>query len=318
MQLEHQDSTAGGELARWLELARSRPCIACGSSPGGAGLERCAERYAGAPRLLAVGLGPDHDLAFVPIFMDGDRGVGCVALDELAIVRSSAFLHLDNADKEVVEAAGGKLRIAGLYNDPFVKRLIQSAAGVVAWNVTGLFPAVDASVLRETPPPSRTLAYPDAIRYGRWPAPWLAWRSLSAAIPWDEPPFRHCCGQPPTGSAMAALAAVGLPIVGPEAHPLVKALSVALLLRSVPWKGEREPLAARLLPVKSAMAVVAIYRGEVYRLGPHSKWEPLFAADPDAQEILAEDIELAEGHMRMVDAVSDPADDEREAGEAGQ
>ena len=300
--------TAAGDIAQWLDLACRRPCPTCGSYPGGAGIERCTERFGGAPRLLVAALGSHGELALVPLFSDGDCAVGCVAIDELALLRSSLLIGLDKPDKEAVEAAGGKLSIAGTYGHSRVGRLIESASGVVAWNVSALFPAVDASVLRETPVPSRTLTHPDATRYGRWPAPWLEWRSLSAAIPWDEAPFRQPCGQAPAGSAMAALAAVGLPMLRPDAHPLAKALALAVLLRTCPWKGEREPLGARLLPVRSMMSVVGLCRGEVYRLASDAKWERLFAHDPDAQELCVEDIEQAAGHMRMVDAITAPAE----------
>ena len=128
--------------------------------------------------------------------------------------------------------------------------------------------------------------------------------SLAQAIPWSEPPFRQRVGRcRADGFAADALAAVGLPPLRADAHPLAKALALAALLRSVPWQGERETLGARLLPPPALCAAfVGIYRGEIYRTACDGQWEPLFAdGGNDCRAIGPREVELAEGHLRMVD-----------------
>ena len=78
-----------GDLARCLAAARSRPCIVCGTSPDGV-LQRCAERFQDVERVLVIAHGARNELAFVPVFWDGERALGCVDLDELLLVRPPA------------------------------------------------------------------------------------------------------------------------------------------------------------------------------------------------------------------------------------
>lgn len=107
----------------------------------------------------------------------------------------------------------------------------------------------------------RTLAHPDAPRHGRRPAPWLPWGSVSSAVPWSEPPFSEQVQNGVEGLPNDALATVGLPPVTTGAHPIAKAMVLAALLRSVPWKGDGTSLGGRLLPAPDpSVAVVGICR----------------------------------------------------------
>ena len=294
-----------GDLARCLDAARSRPCVVCGASPDGV-LRRCAERFQDTARVLVVARGARNELAFVPVFWDGENALGCVDLDALFLVRPAPLCGLDQPVERVVEAAGARLRLAGSYEDPVVKDRIQAAGAVLAWDAAQVWPVVDASVLLETPAPRRTWVEPGAPRYGRWPAPWLHWCSLALSIPWSEPPFSRPVSPGSAGTPAAALAAVGLPALGADAPPLAKALVLAALLRSVPWRGERRTLGARLFPIPPpAMALLGLCRGEAYRPGPDSnRWEPLFADGPIDRPIGLRELELAAGHLRLADAVS--------------
>ena len=108
----------------------------------------------------------------------------------------------------------------------------------IAWQVGGVHPLVESVVLRETARPRRTLALPDTPGYGRWPTLWLPWVSASSTVPWSEPPFREQVQNGAEGLPNDAFAAVGLPPVTTGAHPIAKAMVLAALLRSGPWKGD--------------------------------------------------------------------------------
>ena len=284
-----------------LDAARSRPCLLCGTSDDGV-LRRCPERHHEVERLLVIARGTRNELAFVPVFWDGAGELGCAEFDGLALLRSPALCDMDRDAEEAGRVMGGRLWVAGSYEDDFLKKLIRAARMVIAWDVGGVYPAVDGSALREAPRPARTLVDVAAPCYGRWPAPWLPWVSVSAAIPWSEPPFRPRARNSGARLPKDAFAAVGLPPLEVEAHPLAKALILAALLRSVPWTGERKTLGARLLPPPHlSMASVGIYQGQVYRSGPGGQWERLFATGQDDRAVGLREVELAEGHMRMAD-----------------
>ena len=289
------------DLRESLEAARSRPCLLCGTSGDGV-LRRCPERHQQAARLLVIARGTRNELAFVPVFWDGAGELGCAECDGLALLRPPALRHMDREAEEAAKATGGRLWVAGSYEDDFLKKLICAARIVIAWDVGGVYPAVDGSALREAPRPTRTLVDVEAPCYGRWPAPWLPWVSVSAAIPWSEPPFRPRAWNDAGRLPKDAFAAVGLPPLEVEAHPLAKALALAALLRSVPWTGQRKTLGARLLPPPELLtAFVAIHRGRVFRIGPCGRLERLFVAGKDDRAVGLREIELAEGHMRMAD-----------------
>ena len=285
-------------LGGCLQAVRSRPCQLCGTSDDGT-FRHCAERYQEAERLLVIARGNRNELAFVPVFWDGAGEPGCVEYDGLALLRPPALCDMDQAADE---AASGRLSLAASYEDDVLKKLIRAARMVIAWDVAGVYPAVDASALRETPRPTRTLVDVAAPCYGRWPAPWLPWASVAGAVPWSEPPFRPRARNGARKLPKDAFAAVGLPPLEVEAHPLAKALVLAALLRSVPWQSGRKTLGSRLLPPPNvSMASVGIYRGQVYRSGPGGQLERLFAAGKDDRVVGLREVELAEGHMRMAD-----------------
>ena len=250
-----------------------------------------------------IARGIRNELAFVPVFWDGSGELGCADFDGLALLRSPSLCDMDREADEAARAKGGRLWLAGSYGDDVLKKLIRAARLVIAWDVGGVYPAVDGSALREAPRPARTLVDVAAPCYGRWPAPWLPWVSLSVAIPWSEPPFRPRARNGGGGLPKDAFAAVGLPPLEVEAHPLAKALGLAALLRSVPWRGERMTLGARLLPPPELLtASVAIHRGRVFRVGPCGRLERLFIEGNGDRAVGLREIELAEGHMRMADA----------------
>ena len=296
-------------LAQYITEARSRPCLACGTAGEGGLLTRCVERFADAPRLLLMAVGSRHELGIVPVFSDGSAMFGCADLEQMVLLRPPALRDTDAAAQRVVQNAGGRLWIADSYEDAIVQGRIQEARGVLAWDVNALYPVADAGVVHEPTLPRRTVGESTAPRYGRWPAPWLHWRSVSDWIPWHEQPFRKCARGELMASPSAALAAVGLPALGPDVHPLAEALAVATLLRSPSWRGHGRALGARLLPVpEPAMAFVAVYRGEAYRLAFDGAWEPLFVDGPPDRPITLRDVERAAGHLRMVDVITRPGD----------
>jgi hypothetical protein len=50
------------------------------------------------------------------------------------------------------------------------------------------------------------------------------------------------------------------------------------------------------------MALVGVYRGEAFRMAADARWEPLFADGSIDRPIGLRELELAAGHLRMVDA----------------
>ena len=292
-------------LAEYLAEARSRPCLACGTTGPGGVLTRCPERFAETPRLLVVAVGRRHELGIVPVFSDGNAVVGCADLEQMMLLRPWALRETDARAQRIVQDAGGRLQIADSYADAVVQQRLQAARAVVPWDLASVYPVVDAGVMAEPTLPVRTVAEPDAPRYGRWPAPWLPWRSVSNWIPWHEQPFRKWAREDLMGSPSAALAAVGLPALGPDVHPLAEALAVATLLGSASPHGGRRALGARLLPLPEfAQAFVAVYRGEAYRVAFDGSWEPVFVDGPPDRAISLGDVERAAAHLRMVDAIT--------------
>ena len=182
--------------------------------------------------------GPRHEVALASVAWDGAGEVGCVHPTEFCLVRPTALVDGDAEAEEVVRSAGGALRIASGFNDPAVKAMICGSAMAIAWQVGAVYPLVESAVLRETARPWRTLALPDTPGYGCWPAPWLPWVSASSAVSWSEPPFSEQVQNGVEGLRNDAFAAVGLPPVTIGAHPIAKAMVLAALLRSVPWKGD--------------------------------------------------------------------------------
>ena len=288
-------------LRACLEAVRMRPCRLCGTSPDGV-FARCTSRHREPPPLLVVARGQSHEVALAPVAWDGAGEIGCVQSNELCLVRPAALADGDAATEEVVRAAGGGLRIASGFNDPAVKAMICGSAMAVAWRVGGVYPLVESAVLRETARPRRTLALPGAPGYGRWPAPWLPWASVAGAVPWSEPPFSERVRDGAEGLPADAFAAVGLPPLTIGAHPVAKAIVLAALLRSVPWKGDGRSLGGRLLPPPDpSMAVVGIYRGQVYRVRSNGQCEALFADGADVRTVGVREIELAVAHLRVAD-----------------
>ena len=159
-----------------------------------------------------------NELAFVPVFWDGERALGCVDLDELLLVRPPALCGID---------APARLRLADSYEDPVVTDRIQAARAVIAWDVSQVWPVVDASVLLETPAPRRTWVEPGPPRCGRWPAPWLQWCSLAVLIPWPEPPFRQRVRPGMAGAPARAQSA--------EVRTASRGHATRLISRRVPW-----------------------------------------------------------------------------------
>ncbi|MYD92540.1 MAG: hypothetical protein F4Y02_02370 [Chloroflexi bacterium] len=288
-------------LRACFDAVRIRPCRLCGTGPDGV-FARCTSRYRELSPLLVVALGPSHEVALASVAWDGAGEVGCVHSTELCLVRPTAVMEGDAETEEVVRAAGGELRIASGFNDPAVKAMICGSAMAIAWQVSGVYPLVESAVLRETTRPRRTLAHPDAPSYGRWPAPWLPWASVSSAVPWSEPPFSEQVQNGTEGLPKDAFAAVGLPPLTIGAHPIAKAMVLAALLRSVPWKGDGTSLGGRLLPPPDpSMAVVGIYRGHVYRVRNNGQCEELFADGADVRTVGVREIELAVAHLRVAE-----------------
>ena len=291
-------------LAGCLGAARSRPCLLCGTSGNGVFM-RCAERCGEVQPLLVIARGARNELALVPVLWDGMGEVGCPELGRLALVRPRQLLAADAGTEEVVQGVGGQVWFASGFEDHFVKGVIRGAAMMIAWDVAGVYPAVDGCVLREIPRPQRTLVDPEAPRYGRWPAPWLPRVSLSEVIPGSEGPFLQRVRSGAAGLPEEAFGAVGLPRVRADFHPVAKALALAALLRSVPWKGGGKTLGARLLPPQGPVAAyVGICQGQVYRRDHDGQWERLFIAGKDDRTVGLREVELAEGHMRMADALA--------------
>lgn len=105
------------------------------------------------------------------------------------------------------------------------------------------------------------------------PALWLPWVSLSTANPRSEPPFRQRVQRGQAGSPTDVFAAVGLPPLRADAHPLAKALALAALLRSVSWQCERKTLGAE---VRLATAGAGVTR---LRLGLEGTWRGIETGD---------------------------------------
>ena len=284
-----------------FDTIRKRPCRLCGTSPDGV-FARCTARYGKVGPLLVIARGPGNELALAEVAWDGDGEVGCVNPEALYLVRPPALSAADAATEDAVRTAGGELRIASGFNDPQVKRTVCRSAMATTWQVAGVYPLVESGVLRETPRPLRTLAHSNAPAYGRWPAPWMPWVSVCDVVPWTELPFRQRVRRGKEGLPCDAFAAAGLPPVSIDAHPIVKALVLAALLRCVPWQSDGKSLGARLLPPPPAdVAIVGVYQGHVYRLGCDGQYERLFADCDDVRAVGVREIELAAGHMRIAD-----------------
>lgn len=300
MQTENLNAGRQG-LRACFDAVRMRPCRLCGTGPDGVSA-KCTIRYRDVPPLLVVVRGPSHEVALASVAWDGAGEVGCVHPTELSLVRPTALVDTDAEVEEAVRAAGRDLRIASGFNDPVIKSMIRGSAMAVAWEVGGVYPLVDSAVLRETARPRRTLAHSDAPNYGRWPAPWLPWVSVSSVVPWSEPPFSDQLQNGAAGLPNDAFAAVGLPPVTIDAHPIAKAMVLAALLRSVPWKGNGTSLGGRLLPPpEPRVAVVGICRGRVYRVRSDGQSERLFADGADVRTVGIREIELAVAHLRVVE-----------------
>ena len=167
---------------------------------------------------------------------------------------------------------------------------------------TTIRPSTTASQLDENVVSGHIVPSSIRLEYGRWPAPWLPWVSVSGAVPWSEPPFRKRVRNGAEGLPKDAFASVGFPPVQIDAHPIAKALVLAALLRSVPWKGDGTSLGRRLLlPPEPNMAVVGIYRGHVYRVRSNGQCEEMFAEGTDARAVGVREIELAAAHLRVAD-----------------
>ena len=185
---------------------------------------------------------------------------------------------------------------------------IQAARAAIAWDVSQVYPVVDASVLLETPAPRRTWVEPGSaalrplaravaavVFAGRVDS--LGRSRRSGSVSGRARPVRRRPRWRPWGCRRSA----------PDAPPLAKALALAALLRSVPWRGGRRTLGARLLPLpERAMALVGVYRGEAYRVGRCARWEPLFADGRIDRPVGLREIELAAGHLRLADDCAAP------------
>ena len=291
-------------LEACVAAARSRPCRLCGSSRDGV-FGQCNERYRDAQPVVVIARGARDELALVPVSWDGVGEIGCPELGVLCLVRPGAFAGEDGMPAAVIKAAGGNLWPSIGFDDDASRVMVRATSMALAWEVAGVYPVVEADAARAEPRPRRLLADPEAPDYGRWPAPWVPWMSIADVIPWDRPPFRQYAKDGGAGSPQDAFAAVGLPRVGREDHPVSKALALATLLRSVPWTDDKRTLGSALLPPAGPVpAVVGLCQGQVYRVGQTGAWEHLFADEAAGGSVGLEAIEQAEGHVRVADAIA--------------
>ena len=291
-------------LEACVEAAQSRPCRLCGTSSDGV-FGQCNERYRDAQPVVVIARGARDELALVPVSWDGVGEIGCPELGVLCLVRPRAFASEDGMAADVIKAAGGNLWSSSGFDDDASRVMVRATSMALAWEVAGVYPVVEADAARGELRPRRMLADPEGPSYGRWPAPWVPWMSIADVIPWDRTPFRQYAQNGAAGSPQDAFAAVGLPRVGRDAHPVAKALALATLLRSVPWGDGKRTLGSSLLPPPGPFpAVVGVCQGQIFRFGHGGAWEHLFADGADAGSVGLEAIEQAEGHVRVADAIA--------------
>ena len=292
-------------LEACVEAARSRPCRLCGTSRDGV-FGQCNERY----RDVAAGGGDRPGRAGRA--RAGAGVLGRSGRDRLPGTRglvpgapACAFAGEDGMAAAVIKAAGGNLWSSSGFDDDASRVMVRATSMALAWEVAGVYPVVEADAARGELRPRRLLADPEGPSYGRWPAPWVPWMSIADVVPWDRPPFRQYAQNGAAGSPQDAFAAVGLPRVGRDAHPVAKALALATLLRSVPWGDGKRTLGSSLLPPPGPFpAVVGVCQGQIFRFGHGGAWEHLFADGADAGSVGLEAIEQAEGHVRVADAIA--------------
>ena len=291
-------------LEACVEAAQSRPCRLCGTSTDGV-FGRCTERHRDTQPVVVIARGARDELALVPVAWDGVGEIGCPEFGVLGLVRPRALAGEDGMASGVIKAAGGNLWASCSFDDDASRVMVRATSMALAWDVAGVYPVVEADAARAEQRPRRLLADPEGPSYGRWPAPWVPWASIADIVPWDQPPFRQYAVNGAAGSPDDALAAVGLPRVGREAHPVAQALALATLLRSVPWGAGKRSLGSCLLPPPGPLAaVVGVCRGEAYGFGRDGAWERLFAAGGAGVGVGLEAIEQAEGHVRVADAIA--------------
>ena len=291
-------------LEACVAAARSRPCVLCGTGRDGV-FGHCTERHRDVQPVVVIARGTRDELALVPVSWDGVGEVGCPEFGVLGLVRPRALAGEDGMASAVIKAAGGNLWASCSFDDDASRVMVRATSMALAWEVAGVYPVVEADAARGELQPRRLLADPEGPSYGRWPAPWVPWMSIADIVPWDQPPFRQYAQNGAAGSPQDAFAAVGLPRVGRDAHPVAKALALATLLRSVPWGDGKRTLGSSLLPPPGPFpAVVGVCQGQIYRFGHGGAWEYLFANGADAGSVGLEAIEQAEGHVRVADAIA--------------
>lgn len=273
-------------LGRYLKLAQS-----------------CRDDSEHRSRGLVVARGRYDDLALVPLATDGKGSFGCPDVRSMVLLRTPWFLGEDDELAAVVAAAGGCLRLATTFDDDGVREAMRGAGVVVAWREHKVFRVIDGAARHAERQPVRLVADSCAPDYGRWPAPSLPWVSVAGAIRWDtSEPFRSHHRRGGGTKLRDAIAAVGLPPLGPQEQALTKELAIASLIRSTPWtEGPEPPHAYMVCLARPVMSVVGICQGRVYRLDADGCWRPLFRGDDHEAGVRLLEIEQATAHIRMAD-----------------